>query len=210
MEEPEKRYAVLTGDLVKSSAMSADEVAEAMATVRRAVALFAETFPGSVVGGADVFRGDGWQALLENPAMGLRLALFVRANLMAYRSADSKVSVGVGTVERIVEHKISESTGNAFEVSGYGLDALKRRQRMACNTVGAAVLLLDALVQQWTAKTAFAVAGALLGKTQEEISADSEEETTRQNIAKAFNRAGWAAIQAFLEEQESENKKQPL
>jgi len=47
---------------------------------------------------------------------------------------DSRVSIGIGSIGRLVENAIVESTGPAFELSGRGLDTLPKHLRMNLST----------------------------------------------------------------------------
>jgi hypothetical protein len=207
-------YSVLTGDIVQSRKLDMMRLKQVMETLRSSVNEFNEYFPGTVVAGQDVFRGDGWQTLIGNPAQALRLALFLRARLKSGFGVDTAVSIGIGTVDRIEESHISESSGKAFEVSGRGMERMKKRQRLfiageedlAWPDEGERItmLLIDSIVQKWTNREAYAVAGALLGKSQESIAEDSPVTKTgnkpsRQSVADSLDRASWIAIKEYLE-----------
>jgi len=69
-------YAVLTGDLVRSSKLTATQSKHAMEELRTAAEAFCEVYPESIVGRLDTFRHDSWQLLLTRPELALRAALF--------------------------------------------------------------------------------------------------------------------------------------
>ncbi|HKJ89198.1 MAG TPA: hypothetical protein VKA48_11915, partial [Gammaproteobacteria bacterium] len=95
-------YAVLTGDLVRSSTLSADElqrVQDGLRTAARELAVASWAADSLVVGELDLFRGDSWQLLLRRPGPALRAALFLRSTLLAQGIADTRIAIGHGTVE---------------------------------------------------------------------------------------------------------------
>lgn len=177
-----KPYAVLTGDLVKSSRMSPAQSTSAMERLRQLAQEFEAVYPKSTHGQLDTFRHDSWQWLLTKPELALRAAVFMRTGLRSLSDRhvkfDTRVAIGTGTVETIVEHRISDSRGSAFTRSGKALDAMKKYSRLAYAAesdiaaeqwlVGGLVPLLDCIVTVWTPIEARAVHGALRGWTQEE------------------------------------------
>jgi hypothetical protein len=127
----EKIYAVLTGDLVKSSRPTSMNSRSAMERLRKMAAEFAEQHPNSIVGRIDTFRHDSWQLLLEQPALAPRIAVFLPSALKLQSDAgtkyDTRISIGIGKVELISKRRISDSRGPAFTCSGKGLDAMDGR-----------------------------------------------------------------------------------
>jgi len=94
---------------------------------------------------------------------------------------DTRIAIGVGRVDRLVETRISESEGEAFVLSGHALDELGqgtpfRGARLAVaspegslSAAPAMAALLDAVVRDWTPKQAWAVCGSFRGLTQTAI-----------------------------------------
>lgn len=212
----DKIYAVLTGDIVKSRDLSAEQ-SKALQTRLKSVAQdFESVFPGSVVGALGITRGDGWQVALEQPKYALRLALYLRAVVKAEFKTDTRVSIGVGPVDRLEPDNIIESTGSAFEYSGHGLEDLDKSRRLAfCAQPEEPrdriiMSLLNCIASQWTDKESIAVAGALLGRTQDVIAENSPisersgQKPTRQAIGDALTRAAWTAVRPCIEFFESQ------
>lgn len=211
-------YAVLTGDLVDWSRLPVDVRTSSIGHIRAAAEALDEIWPGIVVGALDTFRGDGWQLVLGEPGRSLRASVFMRAALRmespTTNTLDTRVSIGIGRVESMVPERISESFGEAFSLSGRGLDALSGvRLAVAvedglvprCDWVGQAVApVLDSVIQGWTAVESRAVYGALRGWTQQEA-ADwwagrhpDNRPTTRQAVADSLGRASWSAVDGTL------------
>jgi len=223
MNPQDRIYAVLTGDLVESSKLSAEASNAALDLLRDAVRQFGETHPGSVSLPLDSFRHDSWQLLLERPELALRAAVFLRASLKMASSPeaslDSRIAVGLGTVETVSEDRVSRSRGPAFTHSGKALDAMGdariawaragRADSAAALLAGAAVPLLDCVVNGWTAKESRAVHGTLAGRTQAQIAEGwpleaADKPLTRQAISDSLRRAQWSRVETALECAETE------
>ncbi len=227
MNQKSRLYAVLTGDLVKSSKLSVELSAEAMNWLRKASVDFARLYPRSVVGKIDTFRHDSWQLLISKPELAIRSAIFFRVALKKHSSGktkyDTRIAVGIGTVEKIDSSRISDSRGIAFTLSGKCLDATKdmRIAYQASGGLGSRhdsisrvlVPLLDCVVSDWTPKESEAVWGTMQGWTQEEIAEKSPinpktgKPVTRQAISIALERAHWGTVEMMLKYLEKENSK---
>lgn len=213
-------YAALTGDIVGSRRFAAQGPTVGDA-IKDAYDEVVEAFPEALSGlpAVDVFAGDSWQVVTRMPALSLRIGLCMRALIRGdarLPDADSRLSIGVGSVDFIAEPNLSESQGEAFRLSGQGLERLKAGDgRLAvavegltngppngCAVETADALetvagLLDALCQGWTASRARAVAGALRGWTQQQIAGDSG--VSQPYVAKALARAHWDAVEGAVE-----------
>ena len=124
-------FAVLTGDLVRSSRLSGRQLDQARASLHAAADEVKRWKRGLVRGAPEFFRGDAWQMLLTEPKWALRVAVFVRASLLGGELGDTRVVIGIGTVDRVNPKRISLSTGQAFTLAGEGLDALTQYFRMS-------------------------------------------------------------------------------
>lgn len=189
--------AVLSGDVVGSSALSLDTrrrlaptLAAATETLR--AALGAAAVPLAV----DVYGGDAWQLLLPRPSTSLRAALLLRAVLRSElgddRAApvDTRVVIARGGVDFVAEDRVSRSEGEAFRLSGRTLTGLGPR-RLAFVPAGRSHLhdwdvvarLLDVIVSDWTAKQARAMVGALQGWRQDRIAALWDPPVSQPTVA---------------------------
>lgn len=207
----EKIYAVLTGDIVKSRALSADQSKVLQQRLKSATAEFGVVFPGTVVGNLGITRGDGWQVALQKPGHALRLALYLRAVVKSEFNTDTRVSGGIGSVDRLEPENIIESTGLAFERSGHGLEQLRKTSRLSYNSEASSrrdeliIRLLDCIACKWTDKEAIALAGALLNQTHDKIAENSPvsersgKKPTRQAIGDALARASWPEVQSCID-----------
>jgi hypothetical protein len=220
-----KTYAVLTGDIIGSTKLGPERLEAAMSLLRRLAKEFDQVHPGSVVGQPDVFRGDSWQLCLQQPALAVTTAVFIRAGLKT-DSFDSRIGIGWGSVDRLHKERISESSGPAFVQSGQALDQLGKERSLALPPSGEPTLtgfaypaiallnvgvgLLDALLTRWTQRESVAVYGTLRGLSQEAIALLPQAKTrqgkppTRQAIQDALRRASWPShVLPFLEKAEN-------
>jgi len=211
-----KIYAVLTGDIIDSSQLGPERLEASLALLRHLAVEFEQTYPGSVVGEPDVFRGDSWQLCLQRPSLALTASVFIRAGFKT-EGLDTRIAIGIGSVERLQETRISESSGPAFLHSGRTLDKLGKRRTLALDANGHArspvdalvtgVGLLDAHIIRWTQREAVAVYGTLLKLSQDEIAALPQARTpkgfspSRQTIQKALARIHWSThLVPFLDQ----------
>lgn len=155
-----ENVSVLTGDIVKSTALPVAQ--------RDAVMAALENTAGVIAGWAsDVryerFRGDGWQLWLAEPKWTLRAALFARAAVRAACvDGETRIAAGLGAAE--LGATLAASTGAAFERSGRGLEGLKPHQLWCIDSdMGSAAeqalarglfALCDERSRHWTARQA--------------------------------------------------------
>ena len=205
----DKQYAVLTGDIVGSSRLSAEDrrrLPEAMKKAGRDVKrAHANVVPVSV----ELFRGDGWQLIVTQPGKALAVALAYRAALRMHISGkvDSRVAIGIGTLTFLPGNKISEGDGEALQRAGRGLAGMDRRVRLLINAadstatamLNALIWLIDAHAQSWTASQSQAIAGALCDWTQETIAKRwTPRAISQQAVAQHLDRAAWYAVEKGL------------
>ena len=74
----------------------------------------------------DVFRGDSWQLIINNPSISLRVCLFIRCLLkikLTSNKINTRMSIGFGNAS-VPEEKVSLGDGDAYIFSGKGLDSI--------------------------------------------------------------------------------------
>ena len=204
-EKPET-CAVLTGDIVKSRNLSPEQLQTVRDVIQEAVRIVDGWKPGLIVGKAEFFRGDAWQLLLNDPSWALRTAVFIRANLLSRKLADSRVSIGIGSVAEIHPERVSLSTGEAFHLSGHALDKMTLYWRMTiavpkssgplADWAPIVAHLCDSLIRQWTPRQAEIVALALdpSEPTHEKIAGRTEPPITKQAVTRVLDGANWIAV----------------
>jgi hypothetical protein len=200
--------AVLTGDVVASSQLPAEQRRLLPAILKGAAKDLERAFPKAVAGPLAVFRGDSWQLIVSEPALSLQAGLLFRSGVIAASGAglrlDTRMAIAVDTIDFMPSGRVSEGDGPAYRASGAALDDLGTGVRMCFVAPGAPDLwkatigLLDAIIQDWTVLQALAVKGRLQGRTQAEIAARWPERITQQTVARHLARAHWPVVEDML------------
>lgn len=197
-------YAVITGDIVDSTSLAPQERKQLNEVMNAGSKALKKEFGENVPLAVDVFRGDGWQFLVTEPAQALRLGLFYRAYLkanMVPANVDTRLVISLGRIDFIPGVKVSQGSGEAFVNSGRTLENLKRT-RMGFVAPGVwfsesldiVLQLVDAIASHWSDKRARAVQGALLGWSQLQIATLWEPLITQQAVAEHLEAADWRAV----------------
>lgn len=167
--------AVITGDIVNSTKLSASKEKQLI-----------EQLNGQFAGyncRLEFYRGDSFQAYLEEPAHALRLALLSRTAAIAITKdskkvqADVRISIGIGKADKPVT-SLKTARGEAFVLSGRAFDEMiQQEQRLAivcANPLaneGLQVLTdyLNSIFQVMTGKQAEVLYELLAGKSQTDV-----------------------------------------
>lgn len=156
--EPQKNYAVITGDFIGFSGLPAEVRQRMYFVLKDGGKELSKAFPGILPCEIDVFRGDGCQALINDPPLSLRAALFIRAYVRSRFlentpekssgreistsgvAVDTRLAIGVGLVDYVPENRAAAGDGPAFRRSGKLLDQmtspLSGTMRFAADGVG--------------------------------------------------------------------------
>lgn len=217
---------VITGDIVGSTELPADERRELYDIMRETAQRVEEHFADAIALPVDIFAGDTWQILLSDPPMTLRVAMFYRAIIRSQmtkappgtssagrdRRMDTRLALAIGPIDFVPAERVSEGEGEAFRLSGRTLKQMSKHVRMGfrCSdaereqTWNAVAHLLDAIVTgQWTAAKARAVSGALLGWPQQRIAELWPEPIKQATVSNHLREASWPAIEETLQAFES-------
>jgi hypothetical protein len=189
--------AVLTGDLIGSTAASPAMVEAAMATILRTARRIGPTTRFTR------YRGDGWQIYLDDPGQGLWAMLLIAAELRAAKGLESRIALGLGSAYGGSADSLTTAGGSAFVASGRALDNLQPPQRLtiAVDTDHVDVLharlvaLIDERVADWSPEQAEAMAYDLAPEdhlAQAQIAARLG--VSRQAIAARLKAAGRAQL----------------
>lgn len=176
-------YAVLTGDLVDSTAIKEDyksvlyQIADDINQYQASNFIF------------DIYRGDSFQGLIHDPSKALLISILVRAGLRRNTRGtalddiwDARIAIGIGNIaqETITpETKLGTLDGDAFIRSGRTLDQMKKEGALLKlktdddqldEEFDASFPLLDTIIRKWSTAQAEAVYWYLLDDlTQNEI-----------------------------------------
>lgn len=204
-------FAVLTGDIVDSSELQNIKEQPVSGIIQLAGNWVKRHFSTAIHAQIDIFRGDSWQMVVHQPLNAIRIGLYFRAVLRGLYGVDSRVSIGFGGVDYLPSENISTGTGQAFTLSGQGLEMCVKPTRMnlrfpsskinlesqGLNTI---TRLIDLQVGRWTPGQAQAAAGALIGLTQAEIAANWQPDpVSQQAISQHLDSAGWTQIKGALD-----------
>jgi hypothetical protein len=199
------QWAVFTGDIVKSSDLSAEALAATFDTLSEAADAI-EAWQGASAR-LTRFRGDGWQMIVA-PALTFRAALAVRAAVRKTgKGRNTRIAVAIGEAH-VTGGDLSSAHGDAFTTSGHALDEMKRRPLMIAPSAGLALrislTLADQIIAGWTPRQA-EIALLLLppdAPTQAEV-ADALD-MTRQAVQKQAETSGLNALIEACETLESD------
>lgn len=209
----ERHAAVLTGDLIAST--------EAGPAATDATIAVIETVANaeSKVDQAEVrfsrFRGDGWQIYCSDPTRVYRIAVLVLANVHSHPDLPkSRMSAACGSVSYLPESGLASASGDAFVLSGRGLDTIKRRKVVYSQIDGkgdwkaALFRQLEWQAFRWSPEQAQAIALAFRqdpphpGKSAEELG------ISRQAFSARLDGAGysplWDAEHVFRKERDDQ------
>ncbi len=210
----ESLFVVVTGDIIGSTRLSGKARRRLLQVMKAGSKDVRIAFGRSVPFEVDVFRGDSWQLLITQPRDCLDVALYYRCLIRAGMGplrVDTRLSIAIGDVDLMPGDRVSQGDGEAYRLSGRGLEGLKGHQRMifsfpsrledeGLRAIRALVLLIDALFVRWTPKQAEAVKWVLKGVRQEEIAANwPTGPISQQAVAQHLTKAGWYNLSKGLE-----------
>lgn len=161
-------------------------------------------------GSFELYRGDSFQGVIDNPSDALRAAIIIRARLrMAVQGKtewDARIGIGVGRVS-YAGKRIVESDGEAFLLSGRKLDELKKKNnRLGISTpwedvneeLNASVALADNIISRWsTAAAEVAYYHLLNHASQTELS--KQLKISQPAVHKRFNQASLHEIKLLIQ-----------
>lgn len=212
-----KVYAVITGDIVKSSKLDRDarrELFDAMQKIGGELVnwLGKEVTPYPF----DIFSGDSWQVLLADPARALDAAVFYRVGLIAEmgakkskRKVDTRMAIALGEIDFVPGNRVSEGEGWAFRESGRALGEkkapplmrLQMQYRPEHSGWEDAVILLDTILRRrLTAPRALAIKDALMGLSSNDIARGWTPPISRSAVTKHLRSVDWEPIKEALED----------
>ena len=207
-------YAVLSGDIIKSTALSSSQLEEARALLNDRVALLDQRTGHPVIAQPDFYSGDAWQLALRDPKHALRFALFIRESLFAELNVRTRISIGIGPADRIDTERISLSSGVAFTLSGRKLSEMSGYtdltlscgpartgiQSLLNGWMGVSLQHCSDHARGWTHRQAEIVALGLLHpeQTHEQLAQRLQPPVKKQSVTSSLSSAHWASITETL------------
>jgi predicted DNA-binding protein YlxM (UPF0122 family) len=211
-------FAVITGDIIKSSKIREEERSHLLNELKTSFEKINERFIKAAIPPFEIYRGDSFQIVLQEPQQALLIGFIIRAKLRSITTSekkevinywDARISIGIGSIAYQGE-KIVESDGEAFQLSGRGLDEMKKRNSLGIRTRWPAIneefevacALSETIVDRWTVSQAKVIYSYLLeNKTQQELA--EEFDITQGAISQRITTAGNIdAIKLFIQRYE--------
>ena len=197
-----KRAGVITGDVSNSQSYSDAEFREIIATLRERLTYYAEYYGGDF----DIYRGDAFQLVVAQPQHSIAAAVGLRLALKAHASGvDMRMSVAVGEAQ-FRPSEVKTGTGDAFVLSGRGLDNIKPHHLTFCSgeqTLDDKTQLLtrfaDAHINgltQTQSQTLLAYLEAT-DKSHESVAAILDK--NRSNVSRILNASNYKLIAEYLD-----------
>jgi hypothetical protein len=200
-------FAVLTGDIIDSSLLSAAEKRK-MLKVLNSVLLQGKQILSDWE--PEIFQGDSFQGATEKGLpQSLRYALIIITSLKKY-NINTRVAIGIGDIT-FSSGKVSTSNGAAFQYSGRSLEEMKKNtgsfisihsaNEDACREWEVHCTALNYLMMRCTPLQAEALQLALESMTQVEIA--KKLKIKQPTVQQRLQAAGWPVFKAVLQRFES-------
>jgi hypothetical protein len=192
--------AVLTGDIVNSTTLNA-------ARDKKLTHSLIDIFSDQKM---EFFRGDSFQAYIQEPKQALRLALLARVSAIRLFKDDNtvlsdvRISIGIGSVKSPVR-ALKTAKGEAFILSGRQFDEIsKSHQRLAITAAnplaneGLLVIAdyLNAIFDLMTGKQAEVIFELLNGEMQKTVAKKFKK--TKSTIHQRTTSGRWPEIEKLL------------
>jgi hypothetical protein len=207
--------AVITGDLVNSSAYSQNTIQTIIQRLTDEFQVISQE-TGDDVTAFTLFRGDSFQGIVEDPSQALQIALRLKALINSFSDSgeeagntipvsDVRISIGIGEASYDV-NAINVSNGEAFQLSGRTLDSMKTKQlKMALTTPNSNIndefrvhmKFLDSITDRWSMASAEVVYFLLKQLKEKQIAEQLNRSQAAINHRKKA--AGWEEIRLLLQ-----------
>lgn len=218
----ELQYAVVTGDLVGSSAVAHNDRSRLIETLNAAFQSLTELprLPSDFVASEfEIYRGDSFQGVLKYPELALRALVALRATLRSRNGTsreslwDARLAVGIGDISYF-SGKTAEGDGEAFRRSGPLLDQLKGDRRTAVLTpwqevndeLSVECALFDTIANRWSSHQSEVILLSQQGFTQQSIA--DKLGITQGAVNHRLKAGNWSAVEIFIDRFESLIRKQ--
>lgn len=163
--------AIITGDIIDSTALSLEE-REVMLKALREIPAVLSTVDSNV--GLEIFRGDSFQVYISDAAMALRAGVAIRAWLRSQNMndpnmiLDARLAIGIGKID-FESNSLATSDGEAFRLSGRLLDEMTKSRleiRTMWETVNdelkVSTAFADDIISSWTESQSNVILRSLL------------------------------------------------
>ncbi|SEK41497.1 hypothetical protein [Pacificibacter marinus] len=197
--------AVLTGDIVGSTALGPEKLERAFDALRDCAEMQAEWMGKSLH--FTRHRGDGWQVALAEPKYALRSAILFRSCLKSLgKEFDTYIGIADGKASKEISTDLNKETAGVFIISGQELEFIKKGKcigRMHFTRSHPSepfALLYDLIIESWTSVQAATMYKYLSSPTSGFIISDLADalKKSRQTVSKTLKSAGYEHINEAL------------
>jgi predicted DNA-binding protein (UPF0251 family) len=207
MKNTHRFYAVLTGDVVRSTELPLSKRKRLPKLIAAAFRRVQEYAGEKIVSELAIFQGDSFQFVISDPAIALRAALILYTFL---RSSDempeieARIAIGIGRIDFLPQKLGDQGGGEAFQLSGRLLNGMRKEQRIVITTpipnlnTEFAILhdVINYLISTWTIKQAESVHLRLLNISQAQ--AAEQLNISQSAVSQRLASAGFALIESTL------------
>lgn len=205
---------VITGDIIESTKLAISDREKLMESVQVILSDLTSIYNLK----SEIYRGDSFQILLDEPLYSFRVALILKMHIRSYpiseislsnnqRKAkinDARIAIGVGQVENSNKY-LGATNGEAFILSGHLLDSLKKtKQSLGIKTsdgfgseLETEVFLIDTIIYQTTALQCEVIKWKLLKQNEIEIS--HKLKIKQSAVNQRSNSGSWHAINTMVQ-----------
>jgi len=207
-------HAVITGDIVDSTALSPTERRKTLEVLRQVFDKIEGKAKKNVF---RIYRGDSFQGVIHKPEQSLLIALKIKTALLRTsmnhkkQKLDARLAIGIGSTG-VINKKVELSDGEAFRYSGQLLnpktkDDYKRLKEYRLlfkspweevnKEIEVLFSALDGLLSKWTAEQAEVIYELLNNKSQTQIARQLKK--SQGSISERVQNANWLAINNILQ-----------
>lgn len=197
--------AVITGDLIKSRKIEVQNFDVIRYRLEQVLTYLNDKYGAEY----DVYRGDSFQVIFPSMDYSIRSALLIRLALKSAQASgqkfDARISIGLGTVDT-QRTKLRSSTGEAFNLSGIGLDKLKGQNigvftnsKEFQNSICLLIKFVDAKIDNLTQVQIQALYEYLVDENNNHDEIAKRLNKSRVNTTKLLNMASYQLFDEFID-----------
>lgn len=208
----DKLFAVITGDIYKSSRFSGENRARLLEALKNAFNNI-ERIMGKdlIILPFEIYRGDSFQGVIAPVENSLKVAILIRATIRGHFQTtlkdlpDARIAIGIGNIDFFPDSRTGEGDGEAYRNSGPVLDTMNKHSRMImiktpCNEINdelnVACAFLDTVIAKWSPEQALTVVESIDSKTQEEMAEFFN--ISQPAVKKRINSANFYALELMM------------
>lgn len=196
--------AVITGDIANFTTLSAEHRQQLTSATERLLKSWVRE-----QGNAEIFRGDSYQVLFDDPLEALTKSIQLICWFKMYKNnhertaLSTRISIGIGTVSYQGKNVLS-SDGEAFHLSGRNFDAMQEDEHLSIHTAhprkneGIAIILnfVNKYIAKWSEPQTEVIFAVLQNRSQLEIA--KALSISQPSVNSRLKAAGWKEIEPAI------------